>query len=264
MRKAQAAARPKMRMSAALLLMLAASGEGLLMLPGCVIGRGLCGMQRPSANRAAPCLAAADGDNAEFEEVDAMDTSDSWSAQEAEFAAWQAAQKKESSAESVLGSGTGVDEDAHYDLGGEDEEDPAARTLRQLSEKQAALMLSTIEAKTTPTADKAILTSLEAVISTLNRLTDQVDRLSAKVDALQAATASAPPQTAPTTAADASEGAKPTVSSTDAATSVPKLADAAPTKDEWDGEVDETAWFDEDDDDDMPDWRDVRRLNKLL
>lgn len=178
----------------------------------------------------------------DYDELDAMDTSTSWDEQLDEFEAWQAMQKAvekakepaQAAQKTPVEAPLTVDEEAHLDLEafGEDE-DAAARTLRQISEKQAQLTLQAIELKNGPPTDKAVLTSLEAIINALGRLTDKVDKLSAKVDTLQSEAAA-----------------------------VPAATPAGP--EEWDGKVDEEAWrLDDDGGDDLPDWRDVRRPKKL-
>jgi hypothetical protein len=223
-------------------------------------------LHRPSlSSRRSPLLMQDD------DELDAEDTVDSWDAQMAEMEAWTKSQRKADAA-SILDSDTGVDEEAHYDLGGDPDDDDLPDWRDVMAEKQAMSLLGRYSAPTQAAEsaapardDKKLLTSLEAVLNAMNRLSDKVDALSAKVDALttergtppsvDAAKGSADEQ--PQQSADAGAGAAP----------APPAARAAsePSADAWDGEVDETAWFDEDDDDDdKPDWRDVRRLNKLL
>ena len=119
------------------------------------------------------------------DELDALDTSDDWEAQLAEMRAWEASQK--STAPSA--GSDGVDEEAHLGLGpDDDEETPEARSVRQLAEKQAAVLLSQIEnSKGGAPADKRVMTSLEAVLGALGRLEDKVDSLNSKVEQLQVA-----------------------------------------------------------------------------
>lgn len=102
------------------------------------------------------------------------------------------------------------------------------------------------------------LASLETVLSSISRLEDKVDALSKKVDAIISASPAAAPAD-PTAAAPSGPTNTPTAPATPASPATPATPEAA----QWDGNVDEGAWFDADDDD-MPDWRDVRRLNKLL
>jgi len=217
---------------------------------------------------ASPQLTAGDGD----EELDAADTVSSWDEELAMMKAWEAARKVEAGGRLAAESGSGVDEDAHLGLGEDfDSEDPAAAALRQAAEKQAAVLLAGIEAQSAaPPTDKAVMTSLEAVINAISRLSDKVDALTAKVDQLQQARPTA--ADASSSATEAPPAAAPPPPTAGAADDAPPVAAsaaggaaAADTSAQWDGEVDETAWFDQDDDDDdMPDWRDVRRLNKLL
>ena len=216
-----------------------------------------------------PRLATAgeDGEEvwSEVDELDASQTSDAWDDQVADFQRWKAQQAAEAAAsiESNLPLALrfpDVDEEAHLDLGRDDEEDPNARMLRQLSEKQAQVMLDAMEGKAGSSADKRVLTSLEAIISTLSKLSDKVDKLSSKLDKLQLAGAA--PAPSPSNPAAVPQAASADVPPSDLAAAPPAGTKPAAS---WDGEVDETAWFDEDaDEDDLPDWRDVRRLNNLL
>lgn len=80
----------------------------------------------------------------------------------------------------------------------------------------------------------------------------QVDALSAKVDRLGGAAPAAAPRSPP---AAPPAPAPPTAT----APSAGEVDGAG-----WDGSVDETAYFDESDEDDRPDWRDVRKLKRLL
>jgi len=190
-------------------------------------------------------------------ELDAEDTVDSWDAQMAEQAAWEAAMEKSrggSSAGSDVNPETGVDEEAHFGLGDDDDETPAERTMRQLAEKQASVMLSQFEASRAPPENTRVMTSLSAVLTVLARLEDKVDRLSARVEALAAEDSpSAPPPPPP---------GPPVVPSESSPAAAPPASPPAP---DYSWEVDETAWFDDDGDAaDLADWRDVRRLKRLL
>ena len=240
-----------------MVLLLASSCAGMRMTQTARIRS----LRAPLACRTSTLAALSDDD----EELDAEDTVDSWDAQLAEMEAWAAQQKAQetsSDASSILDSDTGVDEDAHFGLGDDDDdEDAAGRALRQLTEKQASLVLRRIEeqqAAQSPPSDKAVLTSLSAVLTSLNALTAKVDALTLKVDKLQQKMDSA--STAPASTEVASAEPETAPAATDATPPAPPAPPAAP---EWDGNVDESAWFD-DDGDDMPDWRDVRRLNNLL
>lgn len=149
-----------------------------------------------------------------------------------------------------------------------------------MAEKQATLLLSRIEAAGgVPNADadamaaagsidlagsaasksdvKRLMTSLESVLNAMNRLSDRVDALSAKVEQLSGGNSQPTADGNPPTPS-AGQVATPGEASSTTASSEPKEG-------EWDGEVDEGAWFDEDDDgSELADWRDVRRLKKLL
>ena len=218
-------------------------GKGLPAEPELLVASPLSMLQGLAGSAAA----AAGEEEVNGDELDYLDTSDSWDQQLAEMEAWQAAQKSEAappeleSAETWDGT---IDEEAHFGFGGDDE-----------GGSEAAVPLPA-----TPVSDKAVLNSLEAVLNALARLDEKMTTLEAKVDAVQAELRSGA-VSAPSPGSDS-----PTIPSS----SSPAQSTATPAKDEasggWDGEVDESAWFDEDDDDDddMPDWRDVRRLNKLL
>jgi len=209
-----------------------------------------------------PQLTAGDGD----EELDAADTVSSWDEELAMMKAWEAARQVEAGGRPAAESGSGVDEDAHLGLGEDfDSEDPAAAALRQAAEKQAAVLLAGIEAQSAaPPTDKAVMTSLEAVINAISRLSDKVDALTAKVDQLQQARPTAADASSATEVPPAAPPPPPIAGAADDAPPVAASA-AGGASAQWDGEVNETAWFDQDDDDDdMPDWRDVRRLNQLL
>jgi hypothetical protein len=177
------------------------------------------------------------------EELDAADTTSSWDEEVAAMRAWEAAQAAKRPAPAPAASESGVDEEAHFGFA-EDAEDDTDRILRQVAEKQAALALlegsllqrvAGAEVGAESGDAKVILGSLTAVLNSLTRLTEAVAKLNAKVDALAAGLRAA----------------------------APSAAESAPPAE--DGEVREDAWFDDDpDDQDGPDWRDVRRLNSLL
>lgn len=169
------------------------------------------------------------------DELDALDTVSSWDEELAQMKAWEA-QQKGFAAETAGGAeGPHVDEEAHLGLDDDDDESPAEEQQRQLEEMKAAMLLmdaakSGAASDAAGSSDSRVLTSLDSVLRTMMRLEQKVDALSAAVDKLSQRAAG---------------------------------PGAAPGTDAWDGEVDENAWFDQDDDD-LPDWRDVRRLNKLL
>ena len=116
--------------------------------------------------------------------------------------------------------------------------------------------------------NEVLMASLQALLATVTKLEEKVDTLSRKVDELQAvspttdAPGTATAASGPTTSPPAAPASGPTASPPAAAPTPPP---AAAPDETWDGSVDEGAWFDADDDDnELGDWRDVRRLNKLL
>lgn len=206
------------------------------------------------ARRASPLLAsAADTTSSWDEELDAADTTSSWDDEEAAMKVWEA-QQKPAQQPFAAGDGSGVDEDAHLGLY-DDSEEPSERMLRQVAEKQAALallegsMLSNMAGVPGGESEsKAVLGSLTAVLNALTRLTETVHELSARVDRVAKELESTKVSAAAT---------PPTGGAADAAATGPAVS--------WNGEVDEQAWFDDDQgDQDGPDWRDVRRLKRLL
>jgi hypothetical protein len=180
-------------------------------------------------------------------ELDADDTVSSWDEQLAEMRAWEEANMKQTSVDAGLSEEAHVDEEAHFGFG-DDDETSEERAMRQLAEKQASLMLGRMEGNSpadsggTAMEMKRMLTSIEAVLNAVERLSERLDVVSAKVDKVHASLAGEAAGGAP-----ASDGTP-----------------AAPEGDSWDGNVDEEAWFDDDPDEDLPDWRDVRRLKRLL
>ncbi|KAL3907502.1 MAG: hypothetical protein SGPRY_010147 [Prymnesium sp.] len=160
------------------------------------------------------------------EELDAADTVSDWDEELAASEAFMASRKGRAGSGEVKASSPTPPADA---MG-----NPVAEQLLQLAE-QAKTRAMAEESSPPGPADaigtKRVLTSLEAVLSQLMRLEEKVDALSAKASTGQPAS----PSPSPARAAE-----------------------------EWDGEVDDMAYFDDDDDVDLGDWRDVRRLNNLL
>ena len=250
--------------------MLRAASLAALVAGACALHLPPC---RPSAQqlahrvRAPLPIAAMSDEEHDHDELDAEDTVSSWDEEVAQMRAWEAEQRGGAAAapsppRSVDKDAPAVDEEAHFGLFDDEAESDDARILRQFAEKEAALLLEREMASgkrpasaASDGSSKYVLSSLEAVLNALNRLTEKVDALGEKVDRMSASLAKAP--AAPSSPA---EGAAPAgASQTDGSDAKPEKAGG------WDGEVDETAWFDDDDiDEDMPDWRDVRRLNKLL
>ena len=192
----------------------------------------------------APVLALDELDD--DDELDALDTVSLWDEELAEMKAWEAAQAAKKQSQPDVGaffdSGTGVDEDAHLGLGDDDDDDDDAGTalwmLRQLESQQG---------KAAPKDETRIMTSLESVLNAISRLSDKIDRVESKVDKLL----SAPPRT---------DGGAPPQPSAE----VKPQDGASPAEGGWDGVVDEEAWFDDVDEDDLPDWRDVRKLKRMF
>ena len=223
--------------------------------------------------------------NDDDDALDAMDTSDAWDDQLAEQRAWEAAmaaknKPKETPAPAPPAADSSrwdgeIDESAWFDEA--DDESDKDRVARQLAEKQASLLLSRIEGSggaatagaviADGPSTKRVMTSLESVLNAISRLSDKVDALSDKVDrallsqqgggggestAAPSGTSSSPPPPPPAPAAEAAPPSPPAPA--------PGRGDA-----KWDGEVDEGAWFDEEDDGvEFADWRDVRRLKAML
>jgi len=178
-------------------------------------------------------------------EVDAYDTSDSWEEQLAAQRAWLAEEQKK--AESAKGGQEGehVDESVHVGLGdgdsSQEDEDGFgaynAAAFRELEHARAAKLLRVVEAhqaerasdaafepsaapsaSTSDGADAAALkrltVSFEAVISSLTRIESKVEEMSAKIQKLESALLS-----------------KGVITGEDA--------------EQWDGVVDESAYFDD-------------------
>lgn len=226
-------------------------------------------------------------------ELDASDTTDSWESQMAEQEAWLAAQKKKSAppASPVVGGAAStpmwdgeVDEDAYFDE--EDDEDDATRVQRQAAEKQASIMLARIEAagggnvlvgaKRGGPDNAKVMTSLSSILTAMMRLEEKVDALNGKVDQLleerkkgsgptMAPGAFAPassPSSPSSPAASEPKSSPPSSSASSAAAAASGTSQAE--EEEWDGNVDESAYFDDDGDDDLADWRDVRKAKAML
>eukprot|EP00746_Dinoflagellata_sp_MGD_P011985 gnl/MRDRNA2_/MRDRNA2_125363_c0_seq1.p1 gnl/MRDRNA2_/MRDRNA2_125363_c0~~gnl/MRDRNA2_/MRDRNA2_125363_c0_seq1.p1 ORF type:complete len:346 (+),score=93.58 gnl/MRDRNA2_/MRDRNA2_125363_c0_seq1:63-1100(+) len=212
------------------------------------------------------------GKREDDDELDAMDTSDAWEDQIAEMRAWEASQKQQASAgqqqevvpmpkSSADDQWDGeVDEGAWFDDEAEDE-DPKERAARQLAEKQAAELLARIEStrggSVSPSeaaqavSPDRVMTSLESILNAIASLNQKVDAMDAKINAKLDRLSKA----APATSDGASAPSPPSAPS----------SDAKESGEEWDGQVDESAWFDEDADAaPLADWRDVRRAKKML
>lgn len=230
------------RLAAAALCVLPAAG--LLLSPP-------AGLTRPRLPRVV-CARLSAGDDREWsadDELDAADTTSSWEEELAESKAWQAKQAPADEA-------WAVDEEAHLGLDDDDDEPRDDMLRRQLAEKQAALMLDALEGEKGAAEEPRVLESLKAVLSSLSRLEQKLDRLEKKVDGLSTEGSAAAPA-GPSAGPDGG-GAAPARFEERATPGTD-----APT---WDGEVDEAAYFDDDGDAlfDMPDWRDVRRLKRMM
>ena len=215
----------------------------------------------PVRLRAASAVCSADDDPWD-EELDAMDTTSSWDEEIAAMEAWKAGK---SASPDWSGEQAGhVDEDAHY--GFEDPEDPDAMRQRQLSEKNAALELLARAAGggAPPEAEPGnarVLTALDSVLRSMMRLEERLGAIEKKMDGMLAAGGAAP--TAADTAPTAADAASPSAPAPPP--SAAPADDDAPKAEEWNGEVDEAAWFDVDaDEEELGDWRDVRKLKKLF
>ena len=204
--------------------------------------------------------------NDDGDELDALEGGDSWEQQLAEQKAWEERMALEKAGNTAPppeedapvapapvapasdDSMVFVDESAWFDDEA-DVEAEADRVARQKMEKAAAETLSRAQTAAPLPNEKRLMTSLEAVLNTMVRLETKLDKLTKKVDALSGKMAPSPP------AADVPP-ADP-----DAPPAPPTLG--AWAVEGWDGEVDEDAWFDEDADEDLPDWRDVRKAKGL-
>ena len=150
------------------------------------------------------------------------------------------------------------------------DENSVARRLRLLAEERSgappplAGIPSAVQSSDGP-SNAQVMTSLSAVLAGLARLEEKVDALGARLDGLQRAGSSTP--AAPMAAPSPPSPPPPPPAAPVAPSPPPASTPAAPpsTKVEWDGEVDEEAYFDVDEEDaDLGDWRDVRRLNRLF
>jgi hypothetical protein len=196
-------------------------------------------------------------DEDELDGYDELSLMDDANEEERMWEEWKAAQAKKAATEGIVVQGSksegwdGVeDESAYFDEEDYDDDDDdgdaaadheqrGSSALQMLRAQQAACLgggespgvplLSVAESQ------RRMMISIESVLNAVTRLSDKVDRLTAKVEQLE--------------------------SSASTSASKPPQVDGKPADGEWDGEVDESAWFDEEDydDDDAPDWRDLRR-----
>ena len=181
------------------------------------------------ANFATAC-AADDYDH--HQEVDALDTSDSWEDQLAEQQRWKSAQDA-AAAPPPMPDEWGVDEEAHYDLGADSDDEWTAAEL--LDSVQRAAIGARVQVQTPDRTQE----SLKAVISQLARLEAKLDALTESVQKMAAAPAAAPAGPA-------------------------AAALATPVAPEWNGEVGEAVYFDDDaEDEGLEDWRVRRARNQL-
>ena len=216
----------------------------------------------------------ADGKAADDGELDAEDTTDSWESQLAEQAAWMAAQNKQQGKADVAAAEVWdgeVDETAWFDE--EDDEDDQTRIERQEAEKQLALLLGRIEkaggkspvASTAPPDNAKVMLSLKSVLSGMMRLEEKIDDLNEKVDKLLKAKGSE----SENKMAPGAFGSSSSSSSSPSAASPSPPPAASAKKDylpsDWDGNTIEDAYFDEEDtDEELADWRDVRKAKAML
>jgi len=171
----------------------------------------------------------------ENDEIDALDTSDSWESQMAEQRLWQVEQVAKDIDQQANLADWAVDEGAHLGLGDDaapDEDKVTPDTVEDFKQKLVDMeVLNQVRsaaggapgAADNELSNKRVLTSLESVIGQLIRLDKKLDALTSKVDKL---------------AARGVSGAAP-------------AAPAAPAVDDggWDGDAMEGAYFDYDDDD---------------
>ena len=159
-----------------------------------------------------------------YDELDALDTSDSWEAQMQEEQMWK--RKRRETTQSNYDSG--VDEEAHFDIGDDSDDSWTAAELLD-SVKVAAAAASDNNVHRT-------VESLKSIITILTRLEEKVDALSNKVQDL---------------------AHRPCSDST-------SEEPCAQLESVWDGTTDETAYFDDDAaDGDLEDWRVRRARNQL-
>lgn len=244
-------------MSSCGLLLLLLPGSRALSLAGCRLFAPL-----PVVARGGVCFRAQLSEN-EWEELDGGDTVSDWDDEIAQMKAWQAAQAaKESGSAKVDATGAAwggeVDESAYFD---DPDDDAANSLLEEIAQRRAAAAAAKGGASPEASGDaasevqyKRVLTAIEGVLNTMSRIEERMGRLEAKLDSMSSAKAE---QLTESPAAEPpAEAAAPSA----AAPAVEKKSDVGG----WDGEVDEDAWFDDDPDEDLGDWRDVKRLEKLL
>lgn len=182
------------------------------------------------------------------DEIDAMDTSDSWESQLAALTTWQEAQtelpdkKTEASADWTSAAvDWRIDEDAHLGLGdtGYDDDIGGVEDFKQklvasqlLDQVRTAAAAGGTGTGGEDGSNKRVLTALEGVLNALNRLDRKIDLLLAlRGDAVNVKRLQ-------------SNGA----SGGDDVAMIPASGQGA---DEWDGEVDESAYFDYNADDEL-------------
>lgn len=164
------------------------------------------------------------------EELDAMDTSDTWDAQLEAQRRWEADQAaKKTERPQTNRADWYVDEEAHFGLGDNAEHDDDLGGVENFKQKlMASELLNQVReaaggasgSADNELSNKRILTSLESVISTLIRLNDKIDSVIAKLERME------------------KEG------QSGASTPPPPIDDGG-----WDGDAIEGAHFDYDDDD---------------
>ena len=237
-----------------------------------------CAARRLQATAATRGRAAVPVADARFdgEEMDAMDTSDSWDDQLAMQQAWLAAQKKtqgEAPDPEPEADGLSVDEEAHYDfdepgdnVGYDWRAVRAGVTGKRASELSILSgMIGRPPSSPPPAPAAADAGTLEAVVRTLARLEEKIDR----IEKAMGIETPSPPPAAAAPPSPPPAGAEPT------AKAAPKPPAKAPKKPsaplaprtmaEDEPHVDESAYMDDDpDDQDLGDWRVVRRLNNLF
>ena len=206
----------------------------------------------------------------DWEELDGGDTVSDWDDEIAQMKAWQAAQ----AADSMNGSGSDgesdghVDESAHFD---DDDSDAADALLEEIAQRRAAALSASGGSKDGGSKDdsrsavsevelKRVLTAIEGVLNTMGRMETRMGNIETAIQKMATQSKDGTKAEAETSESTTfpKEETLPTASSGEAEGGVKDEAGR------WDGTVDEDAYFDDDPDEDLGDWRDVKRLEKLL
>tara|TARA_B100000524_G_scaffold328119_1_gene212591 strand:- start:1196 stop:1930 length:735 start_codon:yes stop_codon:yes gene_type:complete len=202
----------------------------------------------------------------DWEELDGGDTVSDWDDEIAQMKAWQAAQ----AADSMNGSGSDgesdghVDESAHLD---DDDSDAADALLEEIAQRRAAALSASgggskddSRSAVSEVELKRVLTAIEGVLNTMGRMETRMGNIETAIQKMATQSKDGTKAGAETSESTTfpKEETLPTASSGEAKGGVKDEAGR------WDGTVDEDAYFDDDPDEDLGDWRDVKRLEKLL